>query len=170
MRVKLATGREPEVISDGWIDIADAAAVPPGAEVVVSFARLLREADAIFAVAAGVGVEVVGADKVEDLIPWITRLGIVVLRFGFFKDGRLFTAARLLRQRLQFGGEIRAAGDILPDQALFLLRSGVNSLDVADTFHLESAARTIRAYSVRYQQAVDELPVASEQRAEAAAE
>jgi uncharacterized protein (DUF934 family) len=70
-----------------------------------------------------------------------------------------------LRQRLRFAGDIRAAGDIIPDQVGVLRRAGVSSVEVGDGFSLAAAVRSAQAYSVRYQRGVDTAPVAFEARA-----
>ena len=162
--IEITVGKDPAPVNDNWLRLADDAAPKAEDKVIVPFARLKAGDNQIFA-AAGVGVELTGGDAVEDLKPWIDRLGLVVLRFGTFKDGRLFTSARMLRQRLKFTGDIRAAGDFLPDQVVFMLRTGVSSLEVTDTFPLEAAKRSARAYSVRYQHAADTQPVAYDERA-----
>lgn len=161
--LSIAIGSDPAPINDNWVRLADDAAPSATDRVIVPFARLKGGDNQIFT-AAAVGVEMGGADQVEDLKPWIDRLGIVVLRFATFKDGRLFTSARMLRQRLNFKGEVRAAGDFLPDQTAFLLRTGVSSLEVSDTFSVEAAASSARAYSVRYQHAADNRTVAYDER------
>ena len=161
--LKIAIGSEPAPTNDNWVRLPDDAAPNAGDRVIVPFARLKGGDNQIFG-AAAVGVEMGGADQVEELQPWLDRLGIVVLRFATFKDGRLFTSARMLRQRMGFTGDVRAAGDFLPDQTAFLLRTGVSSMEVSDTFSVEAAARSARAYSVRYQPAVDGRPVAYNER------
>ncbi len=161
--LNIAVVADPAPTNDNWVRLADDAAPGASDRVIVPFARLKGGDNQIFG-AAAVGVEMGGADQVEDLKPWLDRLGIVVLRFATFKDGRLFTSARMLRQRLGFKGEVRAAGDFLPDQTAFLLRTGVSSLEVSDTFSVEAAARSARAYSVRYQHAVDNRTAAYDER------
>ena len=49
-------------------------------------------------------------------------LGAPALEIAFpsFKDGRGFTLARELRDRLGYRGWLRASGDLLPDQATHL--------------------------------------------------
>lgn len=49
------------------------------------------------------------------------------IRFASFKDGRGFSLAALLRER-GFEGELRAVGDVLPDQLDLLQRSGFDSV------------------------------------------
>jgi uncharacterized protein (DUF934 family) len=157
--ISLVPDRDPVPTNDNWVRLADGESPAADGHVIVPFARLKGGDNQVFA-AAAVGVEIGGADPVEELKPWLDRLGVVVLRFATFKDGRLFTAARLLRQRLGYRGDVRAAGDFLPDQTAFLLRSGVTSMEVGDRFPLDAAVRSARAYTVRYQPAVDPRPTA----------
>jgi uncharacterized protein (DUF934 family) len=60
----------------------------------------------------------------EILAPYLAQLSLVAVNFPTFRDGRGFTQARSLRERLAFRHEIRATGNILPDQYAFLLRCG----------------------------------------------
>jgi len=162
--VNVATGETPAAHADSWVRLAEGEAPAANAQVIVPFARFKTEHEQLFAKAGAVGVEIGGADQVEELVPWLSRLGLIVLQFGVFKDGRLFTSARLLRERFHFKGDLRAAGDFLPDQAIFMLRSGVSSLEVGEKFSLDTLARVINAYSLRYQRALDAQPVIVDQR------
>ena len=81
----------------------------------------------------------------------------IALEFPAFNDGRAFTQARILRERLGFGGEIRATGDVLCDQALFMARAGIDALDIGDG-DVEGFKNAIGAFSVFYQRAADAAP------------
>lgn len=48
----------------------------------------------------------------------------VVLNFPKFTDGRAFSQAALLRERMGYNGEIHATGDVLVDQLLQMRRCG----------------------------------------------
>ncbi len=72
------------------------------------------------------------ADKVEMIGPWLSRFELVAVSFPAFNDGRAFSHATLLRERLGYGGEIRAVGDVLIDQVAFMLRCGIDSIAVAN--------------------------------------
>ena len=161
--VSIRLGERPAPKHDAWVRLADDALPTADERIIVSLARLKSGDNGIFG-AAAVGVELDGADAVEDLAPWLSRLSLVALRVATFKDGRLFTSARLLRQRYKFVGEVRAAGDFLPDQAVFLARAGVDTLEVTEDFALDAAANSLKAFSVRYQHSSDALPVAADQR------
>jgi phosphoadenosine phosphosulfate reductase len=58
--------------------------------------------------------------------------GPIAISFPTFADGRGFSLARLLRERHGFKGELRAIGHLIPDQGQFLLRSGFDTVDIAD--------------------------------------
>ena len=142
-------------IADKWTRLADDAPVPKAASVIVSFARLKNEHNSLFSTAAGVGVEIAGDVKLEELEPFLPRLGVIVVRFATMRDGRVFSIGRLLREQYRYGADMRAVGDFIPDQALFLLRCGFTSFEVAESFPLASFKQSVAAYSTWYQRATD---------------
>jgi uncharacterized protein (DUF934 family) len=90
---------------------------------------------------------------VADLAPYLERLAVVALVFPNFKDGRAYSQARLLRERYGFHGELRATGQILRDQFLFLVRAGFDVLDVAKASDVDAFAAALKRYTVFYQTA-----------------
>ena len=62
---------------------------------------------------------------VDDLVPYLDRLAVVALVFPSFRDGRAYSQARLLRERHGYRGELRATGQVLRDQFVFMLRAGL---------------------------------------------
>ncbi|MBS1053259.1 DUF934 domain-containing protein [Gluconobacter kondonii] len=102
------------------------------------------------------------ADDPALLRPYLNRLDLVVLRFPIFRDGRGFTQARELREYLRFSGEIRAEGHILPDQAAFLRRCGVDSVVLPKNGNGDPDLweKQLRQFPVAYQRSVlPERPV-----------
>lgn len=89
---------------------------------------------------AGLGVLIRPADDVTKLEPYLDRLGIVAVAFPAFNDGRAFSHASLLRQRLGYAGELRAVGDVLIDQIPLMLRVGINSFSVTNETALRRLA------------------------------
>ena len=142
-------------IADAWTRIGDDAPAPKGAAVIVSLARLKNEHNSLFSAAGAVGVEVASDVDLADLEPFLPRLGVIVVRMATMRDGRVFSTGRLLRERLGYAADLRAAGDFIPDQALFLLRCGFASFEVGDKFPMASLKRSVAAYSAWYQKATD---------------
>ncbi|MGZ9720850.1 DUF934 domain-containing protein [Rhizobium miluonense] len=80
----------------------------------------------------GLGVVIKPADDVMRLQPYLDRLDIVAVAFPAFSDGRAFSHASLLRQRLGYAKELRAVGDVLIDQVPLMLRVGIDSFAVTN--------------------------------------
>ena len=80
----------------------------------------------------GLGVVIRPADDVLKLEPYLYRLEIVAVAFPAFNDGRAFSHASLLRQRLGYTNELRAVGDVLIDQVPLMLRVGIDSFAVTN--------------------------------------
>jgi len=80
----------------------------------------------------GLGVLIRPADDVSRLEPYLYRLEIVAVAFPAFNDGRAFSHASLLRQRLGYTNELRAVGDVLIDQIPLMLRCGIDSFSVTN--------------------------------------
>ena len=153
-------------IADGWERLANDAPVKPGASVLVSFTRLKNEHNALFAVAGNVGVDIGGDVNLDELEPFLPRLGLVVVRFAFMRDGRPFSVGRLLRERYGYTRDLRAVGDFIPDQVLFLLRCGFNSFEVGPNFSAEALKHSVAAYTVWYQRGVERNKTVAEIRKE----
>ena len=79
----------------------------------------------------------------------------IILEFPAFKDGRAYSQARLLRERYGFTGEIRARGDVLRDQLLFMARCGVDAFEF--TGDVDGANAALGEFSFAYQPAADDL-------------
>ncbi len=151
-------------ITDGWQRLADDEAVKTGASALVSFQRLKNEHNALFAEAAAVGVEIGGDVTLEELEPFLPRLGLIVVRFAFMRDGRPFSVGRLLRERYGYTRDLRAVGDFIPDQVLFLLRCGFNSFEVGPNFSADALKHGVAAYTVWYQRGVERNQTVAEMR------
>jgi uncharacterized protein (DUF934 family) len=109
-------------------------------------------------------VALANTDPVEDLAPHVGRLRLIVLDFPKFSDGRAYSQARLLRGRLGYTGELRAAGGVLQDQLPFMLRCGFDSFESEQKGFGEALAKARTLFSVVYQPAEDERIPASRLR------
>jgi len=120
------TGIQPT----GYTLLADDAQPKEGENIAVSTERLLSEDNAFFAVAGGVGAIITTGTSFSDLDALVGKLAFAVIDFPAFGDGRGFSLAVRLRKDFGFKGEIRATGPVIPDQALFLLRAGFDTVEV----------------------------------------
>ena len=69
---------------------------------------------------------------------------LIALNFPVFSDGRSYSNARELRQRLAYQGEIRAIGDVLRDQLYLMSRCGFDAFQLR---HDQDADACITAFS-----------------------
>jgi uncharacterized protein (DUF934 family) len=140
--------------ADPFADVVDDAALPDGAAV-VSLTRFNSEREALLARNAPLGVRLKSAESPEALGEDIHRLSLVVLEFPLFRDGRAFSWARMLRERMAFTGEIRATGHFLYDQLAFMHRVGINAFDVPQTVTIEQFQRAMGEMTNVYQPSAD---------------
>ena len=96
-----------------------------------------------------------GGEEVEVLAYDLPRIALVAVAFPKFNDGRAYTAARLLRERYGFTGEVRAVGDVLREQAGFMVRVGFDAFEPADGSTPEQWAHTAHRQRHVYQRAAD---------------
>src|SRR5256714_11959086 len=140
-----------KITEDPSVHAAAGAELPAEGSVLVSAARFLENPEALFARSGKVGVIWPNNRDVDDLVPHLDRLGVVALVFPTFRDGRAYSQARLLRERHGFKGELRATGQVLRDQFVFMLRAGFDAFEVKKESDAEAFAATVKRYSVFYQ-------------------
>jgi uncharacterized protein (DUF934 family) len=153
------------IVEDGFVRVADDAPVPDRVPIIVSASRFLADAATLAPRAAPTGVIWPNDRRVAELDPYLPSLALVALVFPSFKDGRAFSQARLIRERYGFRGELRATGQVLRDQFLFMLRAGFDAFEVTKDADAEAFAQASRRYSVFYQPTGDGRATARASRA-----
>ncbi len=152
------------IVEDRFVRVLDESAVQDGVPALLPAARWLADADELGRRDAPTGVIWPNNRKVAELAPHLDRLALVALVFPAFKDGRAFSQARLIRERYGFRGELRATGQVLRDQFLFLLRAGFDAFEVTKDADAGAFAEAERRYSVFYQPTGDGRATASRAR------
>jgi uncharacterized protein (DUF934 family) len=140
-----------KVAEDIFVHVPDDAELPEEADVLVSAARFLEDPEALLARTGKLGVIWPNNRDVDDLVPFLDRLAAVALVFPTFRDGRAYSQARLLRERHGYDGELRATGQVLRDQFVFMLRAGFDAFEVTKESDADAFALTAKRYSVFYQ-------------------
>ncbi|CAN5370690.1 DUF934 domain-containing protein [soil metagenome] len=139
------------VVADDFVHLADDVELPADGAVLVSAERFLADPEAVLSRKGKAGVIWPNNRDVEDLLPYLDRLAAVALVFPVFRDGRAYTQARLLRERFKFPGELRATGQVLRDQFVFMLRAGFDAFEVKKQSDADAFANVAKRYSVFYQ-------------------
>jgi uncharacterized protein (DUF934 family) len=140
-----------QIVEDQYVRVEDDAPLPDGVPVLLTAARFLADAREIVERDAPVGVIWPNDRRVTKLAPWIDRLGLIALVFPKFKDGRAYSQARQLRETYGFRGELRATGEVLRDQFMFLVRAGFDAFEVKKDADVAAFSTEIARHTVFYQ-------------------
>ena len=103
-------------------------------------------------------------DDVLQLGDRLHGVKLIVLDFPKFTDGRAYSQARLLRERLGYRGGLRATGAVLLDQLPFMLRCGFDSFESDQKGFGEALEKARTLFSVVYQPVGDGRATAAELR------
>lgn len=137
-------------VEDDWVHLADDQPVGSLTKVTVTAERLVRDWDELVRLPGLLGIRLSNTTREFDLNPYLPQLALVMLPFPAFNDGRSYSIARQLRLD-GYQSELRAAGNILPDQLQFMLQVGFDTFDVSDRFPLEVWQKASRQMSLAYQ-------------------
>ena len=140
-----------KIVNDGFVKLTVDTPLPEGGDILVPAERFLSDAEALLKRTGKVGVIWPNNRNVDDLVPYLDRVAVVALAFPTFRDGRAYSQARLLRERYGFQGELRATGQVLRDQFVFMLRAGFDAFEVKKASDAKAFAATAKRYSVFYQ-------------------
>jgi uncharacterized protein (DUF934 family) len=143
-------------IDNTFAHVADDEPLPEGA-IVVSLKRWQAERETLAARNEPLGVRLTSEQSPEALGQDIHHFALIELEFPKFRDGRGYSWARVLRQRLGFAGEIRAVGDVLRDQWLYMSRVGVDAFEVRPGTRIEDFRAALAEQTVFYQPASDRI-------------
>ncbi len=99
-------------------------------------------------------VRLEAGDDARALLPHLEQLALVEVSFPTFRDGRGYSAARILREA-GYVGELRAAGDVLVDQLPLMRRCGFDSFAPEAEIDADALRRALDRYDFRYQRAAD---------------
>src|SRR5271165_3394100 len=148
--------KDGKIAEDPWVYAEGDEPVPPDVPAIVSRDWLLAASpEVLTARTAPLGVAWPNDKPESELAPHLGHLSLIALEFPIFRDGRAYTQARRLRERYGFKGELRATGDVLRDQFLFMVRSGFDAFEVKKEADANSFETTLKEYSLAYQPGLD---------------
>ncbi len=144
------------VAEDNWTVLQMPVETIPQGNILLPLKYWLEQSAELDGQAGLVGVWLDSDEEVEALADDLAQLPVVALNFPKFVDGRGFSSARLLRDRYDYKGEIRAIGNVIQDQLFMLQRCGFSQFCLADNVDLEAAAKSLNDFSDSYQTAADQ--------------
>ena len=144
-----------QIVPDRYRYVGEDEPIPERVPVIVPAQRFLTSTDALIRRDGSLGVLWPNDRRIAELAPWLGHLALVALQFPKFRDGRAFSWARMLRQRLGFRGEVRAVGNFIYDQINYQHRVGFDAWAVPDDFTLEQFQRALAEITYVYQPSTD---------------
>ncbi len=142
--------KDQQIIANNWQYIADNDSLPTG-NITVSLTRWLQNQVQLQQHTGQIGVRIEADADINLLTKNLTKITLIELNFPAFTDGRGFSQARLLRDNLQYQGELRAIGNYMLDQVFYLTKVGVNAFALKTVKELETALSTMQDFSYSYQ-------------------
>lgn len=172
--------KDKTIVADDWVvlrladsDAPEAVSVPAG-RVIVPLAVWLAQRDALAQRAelgAELGVWLQSDQRAEALQGDVERFAVIAVDFPRFGDGRGYSIAYHLRNRLHYTGELRAIGDVLRDQMFYMQRVGFNAFAPRADKDIGEALKSLSDFSEVYQASSDQpLPLFARAERGAAAE
>ena len=148
--------KDTEVVSDDWIVLDESAESLPTGDILLSYEQWQNFADQLSNHSGSLGVWLEGHAEIEQIIEPLLDLPLIAINFPKFADGRGFSSARLIRERYNYSGELRAIGGFIRDQLYLLKRCGFNAFQFSDENELSDAAESLKDFSENYQVSVDQ--------------
>ncbi len=146
--------RHGRVETDRYVRVAPGAPIPPTGDLLYPLADFLDRAastDADHDNSSRLGVVLGPTDDPLVLAPHLGRVALIAVAFESFRDGRGFSTAALVRQRLGWRGELRVVGDFYRDQVLPLHRVGFDSFELPPGLEPAEVTEALAEFSVAYQ-------------------
>ncbi len=101
------------------------------------------------------GVWISSDDDLGSLSETIHSARAVGIMFPVFADGRGFSTARWVREKLQYKGEIIAIGNFMQDQLHYLKRCGFDAFAISHDADIASMVASLSDFSDAYQASAD---------------
>lgn len=149
------------VVADDWCilrlneqDAPDRVSVPAG-KIIVPLKVWQAQRDTLKA-RAWLGVWLDSSERAEDLQADIAKFQVIAVDFPRFADGRGYSIAYHLRNRLNYVGELRAIGEVLRDQMFYLQRVGFDAFVPRADKDIHDVLKGLSDFSETYQASVDQ--------------
>lgn len=119
-------------VEDRWHAIATGEGLPPAGHIILPLDWWQAEREAFAGSNVPLGLRIEPDTPLASFTEDVQRFALIALVFPKFQDGRPFSTARLLRERLGFEGELRAVGEVLFDEMQFMARCGFDAFEIGD--------------------------------------
>jgi uncharacterized protein (DUF934 family) len=151
----MALLKNGQFIDDPWFTVESLDNIPAGRPLLLSVAQWRQRRELLLRLNVPLGLRLTAGQSPEALADDLARFAMIALEFPKFTDGRSYSHARILRERYDFQGEVRATGNVLRDQLPLLQRCGFDTFAVPERAEGEDWAAAFAEISVVMQPAAD---------------
>jgi|TARA_R110002096_G_scaffold196966_2_gene380025 uncharacterized protein (DUF934 family) len=142
--------KDKQIIDDPWCYLSDGHALK-ASHTIIDPDFWHQNKRSLSGASSPLGLMIPGDQELAELANDLTYFSLIAIHIPTFVDGRAYSLAKLLRERYHYKGEVRAVGDVLPDQAHYLTRVGFDALEFTDHPSASLALKKLSELSVCYQ-------------------
>ena len=148
--------KDNKIIEDSWRIVDESVEHLPSGNVLLSIEQCQKFSEKFSEQDGHIGLWLDGNADIDNIIDFVQQMSLVAVKFPKFADGRGFSTARLLRERYNYQGELRAIGEFIRDQLYLLQRCGFNAFQFANDQDLIEAGKSLNDFSEAYQVSADQ--------------
>lgn len=142
------------ILENNWEIVSDYETALPSGNVLVDVDYWITNKEQLNS-RNDIGLILKGDSDIESIKNELGQFEVIAVNFPAFADGRGYSLARLLKERYNYKGEIRAIGDVLIDQLYFMKRCGFDSYLLKEGLDAQKALAYFSTFSDPYQLAYD---------------
>ncbi len=142
------------ILENNWEIVSDYEAALPSGNILMDVDYWIANKEQLNS-RNDIGLILKGDSDIESIKNELDQFEVIAVNFPAFADGRGYSLARLLKERYNYKGEIRAIGDVLIDQLYFMKRCGFDSYLLKEGLDAQKALAYFSTFSDPYQLAYD---------------
>jgi uncharacterized protein (DUF934 family) len=146
--------KNSEIVQDRW-SVLEEGQAPQADHNIIDLAYWNANKSELIANKTSLGLLVQGDESCDQFTDDLQHFELIAIHFPTFVDGRGYSLAKTLREKHGYTQEIRAVGDVSPDQALYLTRVGFDALEFSTKEAGLLALEKLNEFSVFYQTAIN---------------
>ncbi|MBU6468083.1 MAG: DUF934 domain-containing protein [Betaproteobacteria bacterium] len=147
------------IVENPFQEVADLNTLSSYSHVIIPIELYLEHSSAFEQFQGELGIRIGTDQDLALLVPILSKISLIEVRYDSFTDGRGHSLARLLREAYHYKGILRASGDVFKDTLYYLKRCGFNAFLVKESETLDHALQGLNVFTESYQAAVDQIPL-----------